>query len=465
MAMTEAREVGLKLRRLRRERGLTQADLASRLGISASYLNLLEHNRRKITVDLLFAVAAFFGIQPADLVDEEEERLASHLMEVFADDVFADSDVTNLDVRDLAHSSPSTARAVLKLYDHFRSGRQGPGQAPADGQFHRASDAISDFIQEQLNYFEPLEAAAQRVGEDMANAGEGFDAGARAYLHNVYGVDLRIESLPRGLVRTWSATAQVLTISDMVDDATRRFLVAQHIGMLSADREIDDIIAGSGLPETDAPVLARNVLSAYFAAALLMPYDDFLKACRHYRYDIERIGRRFQTSFEQVCHRMTTLQRRGASGIPLHLVRTDIAGNISKRFSASGIVVPRHSGACARWNIYSAFLSPDRINVQLSEMPDGTRFFCVAKAIAKGAERYNAPIRHLSIGIGCSILHAREMIYSDGIDFDHGTIVPIGVSCRICPRKDCSHRASLPADHHFQLSEDNRPETIYARLL
>lgn len=464
--MGEAKEAGLKLRRLRRERGLTQTDLAQRLGISSSYLNLLEHNRRKITVDLLFSIAAFFGIQPADLLDDDEDRLASHLMEVFADEVFAGSDVTNLDVRDFAHNNAATARAVIKLYDHFRSMPQARSQTAADsGQFHRATDAISDFVQENLNHFEQLEAAAERVGSDIANSGESLEAGARSYLHNVHGVELRSQSLPRGLVRNWSPADHVLTVSDMLSDASRRFLIAQHIGVLSAEREIADIIARSDLPDADAPVLARNVLSAYFAAALLMPYEPFLAACRQYRYDIERIGRRFQVSFEQVCHRMTTLQRRGASGIPMHLVRTDIAGNISKRFSASGIVVPRHSGACPRWNVYSAFLSPDRINVQLSEMPDGQRFFCVAKAISKGADRYNAPMRHLSIGIGCAVLHAREMIYSDGIDLERSAFVPVGVSCRVCSRKDCSHRAHPPADQRFEIDENSRPETIYARLL
>src|SRR5690606_13388679 len=150
-------------------------------------------------------------------------------------------------------------------------------------------------------------------------------------------------------------------------------LLAQQIGQMAAETEINAIIAQSDLPEGDAPALARNVLSAYFAAALIMPYAPFLRACRDYRYDIERLGRRFGASFEQVCHRMTTLQRKGASGIPLHLVRTDIAGNISKRFSLSGIHIPRHSGACPRWNIYAAFLAPERINVQVSQMPDGQK--------------------------------------------------------------------------------------------
>lgn len=207
------------------------------------------------------------------------------------------------------------------------------------------------------------------------------------------------------------------------------------------------------------------MLSAYFAAALIMPYEPFLRACREHRYDIDRIARRFGMSFEQVCHRMTTLQRKGAAGIPLHLVRTDIAGNISKRFSLSGIHIPRHSGACPRWNLYSAFLSPDRINVQLSQMPDGQRYFCIARTVLKGDHRYNAPRRYMSIGLGCSIHHAREMVYSDGVDLaGDSQVVPVGVGCRICPRLECGQRAHPPADHRFQLDELTRPESLYARM-
>ena len=167
-----------------------------------------------------------------------------------------------------------------------------------------------------------------------------------------------------------------------------------------------------------------------------MPYEPFLSACRETRYDIERIARRFGASFEQVCHRMTTLQRPAHSGIPLHLIRTDIAGNISKRFSLSGIHIPRHSGACPRWNVYGAFLHPEQINIQISQMPEGQRYFCVAKSIAKGGHRHNAPRRYLSIGLGCHIGYASAMVYSDGVDVSNPALaVPIGVGCRICPRR------------------------------
>ena len=381
MDETANMQIGGRIKRLRRQKKLAQADLAQALGISASYLNLIEHNRRKVTVPLLFSIAGYFGVEPGELVDSDEGRLVGDLMEAFGDDLFADSDVTNLEIRDLAHANPAAARAILRLYDRYRLVAKSAPAPAASGEsepFHLATDAISDFLQENANHFPALEAAAERMRADIDNSGDYFEAGLRTYLFNVFGVEVRLASLPHGIARQFEPRRNHLLVSDILPAESAVFLIAHHLGQLAAGAEIDAIIAASTLPEGDAPALARNVLAAYFAAALVMPYEPFLRACRDYRYDIERIGRRFGASFEQVCHRMTTLQRKGAAGIPLHLVRTDIAGNISKRFSLSGIHIPRHSGACPRWNVYAAFMAPERINVQLSQMPDGQQFFCQA---------------------------------------------------------------------------------------
>ena len=469
MSEQQDMQIGGRIKRLRRQKKIAQADLAQALGISASYLNLIEHNRRKVTVPLLFSIAGHYGVEPGELVDSDEGRLVGDLMEAFGDDLFADSDVTNLEIRDLAHANPAAARAILKLYDRYRL-VSGPGPAPTvPGEaepFHLATDAISDFLQEKANHFPELEDAAERIRADIDRSSDSFEAGLRTYLFNVFGVEVKLASLPHGIARQLDQRRNHLLVSDILPAESGLFLVAHQLGQLAAGAEIEQIIAASTLPEGDAPALARNVLSAYFAAALIMPYAPFLRACRDYRYDIERLGRRFGASFEQVCHRMTTLQRKGAAGIPLHLVRTDIAGNISKRFSLSGIHIPRHSGACPRWNVYSAFLSPERISVQLSQMPDGQKYFCIARTIAKGDYRYNAPRRYMSIGLGCSIHHAREMIYSDGMDLaGESQLVPVGTGCRICPRMECGQRAHPPADHRFWLDDDIRPESLYARMI
>lgn len=463
MAATEV-QIGGRLRRLRRLKGISQAQLAEALEISASYLNLIEHNRRRITVPLLFRAAGYFGVEPGELAESDDARLTGDLMEVFGDDIFADADLTNQDIRDLAANHPAVGRAVLKLFDHLKYLRRPETRAEeAVGTGHNVvTEAVSDFLQENANHFPSLEAAAERVRRDIDHSGEGFEQGLRSWLFNVFGIETRLASLPQGLVRRLEDGGRVLAIADTLEPESALFAMAQQAALLCAGAEIETLIETSTLPQPDAAPLARNVLASYTAAALIMPYEAFYTACRDTRYDIERLGRRFRASFEQVCHRMTTLQRPGMAGIPLHLVRTDIAGNISKRFSLSGIHIPRHSGACPRWNVYSAFLNPGQINVQLSQMPDGQRYFCIAKAITKGGYAHNAPRRHIAIGLGCAITHASSMIYADGIDIDAPSgAVPIGVGCRICPRKECGQRAHPPADHRFSETTGERMENLY----
>ncbi|MDR3471043.1 MAG: short-chain fatty acyl-CoA regulator family protein [Devosia sp.] len=462
-------QIGGRIKRLRRQKQLSQSQLAEAIGISASYLNLIEHNRRRITVALLFKLAGYFGVEPGELADNDESRLTGDLMELFGDDLFADSDLTNQDIRDLASSNPNAARAVVRLFDTYRQLSHGSatvsGADAAGTGYHQATEAISDFLQDRANYFPTLEAAAERIRADIDHASDVFSYGLKTYLFNVFGIEWRLGSLPHGVARRFDQDRRQLVIADTLPPESGVFAVAHQTGLMGAEQEIRDIIATSNLPDGDAPALARNVLASYFAAALIMPYEPFHRACRDTRYDIERIARRFNASFEQVCQRMTALQRPGLSGIPLHLVRTDIAGNISKRFSLSGIQIPRHSGACPRWNVYAAFLHPEQINIQISQMPEGQRYFCIAKAIVKGGYRHNAPRSYLSIGLGCNISHAHEMIYSDGVDLANPSqTVPIGVGCRICPRHECGQRALPPADHRFTLSEMDRPESLYARI-
>lgn len=460
-----APQIGGKIRRLRRQKELSQVELAGAVGISPSYLNLLEHNRRKVTVALLFAFSDYFGIAPGELGEGDEGQLLGDLMEAFGDELFADFDLTNQEVRDFAFANPVVGRAVLRLFDGYRDRAGRESGAIEDNETRPpATEAISDFLQENANHFPPLEEAAERVREDVDRASDSFELGLSAYLENVFDLRWRSAPLPKGLARQLAPSGRVLQVSETMPRESATFSVAHHLAQLAASEEIEAILEGSSLPE-EALGLARNALASYFAGALLMPYEPFLQACKDLRYDVERLEYRFHCSFEQVCHRMTTLQRPGQAGVPMHLIRTDVAGNISKRFSLSGIHIPRHAGACPRWNVHTAFLQPGRLNVQISEMPDGRRFFCLARSIEKGGHGHNAPRRQVSIGLGCDIVHARKLVYSDGLDLKaESQVVPIGVTCTICPRRGCEHRAHPPADHRYELDPTERPETLLGSL-
>ena len=197
----------------------------------------------------------------------------------------------------------------------------------------------------------------------------------------------------------------------------------------------------------------------------MMPYDDFLKSAKHHRYDVEILMHHYACSFEQVTHRLTNLQRPGNAGVPFHFLKTDIAGNVSKRFSLSGIHIPRHGGSCPRWNVYTAFLNPGKIHPQISKMPDGKVYFCIARAFEKGIEKHGMPKSFVSIGLGCDMKYAKDLVYSEGIDLTNRKLqMPIGVSCRICPRVECQQRAFPPIDKELKLDIKYRGTSPYVTI-
>jgi predicted transcriptional regulator len=256
----------------------------------------------------------------------------------------------------------------------------------------------------------------------------------------------------------------------MLPVPSRTFQLAHQIALLAFRKEIDALVSGGKFSTPEADQLARSALANYFASAVMTPYQRFLEAARSTRYDISVLKSRFGMSFEQVCHRLTTLRRKNAEGLPFHLIRVDIAGNISKRFTASGIHMARFGAACPRWNVYDSFATPGILRVQVSEMPDGQRFFCVARTIRpSGRTLGRAGLlqagAQLAIGLGTNVQHARDIAYADGLNLDDPQVITkIGVSCRTCPRNDCADRA-LPSMHQrLELDENRRGVSTYARV-
>jgi predicted transcriptional regulator/DNA-binding XRE family transcriptional regulator len=466
-------KLGGRIRRLRRQEGLSQAALAIELGISASYLNLIEHNRRNLTVPLLIKLAERFELELSEIAESDEGRLSADLMEAFGDDLFGDIDLTTTDVRDLVTSNSTVARAILALYDRYRNMRDDAETVGAQARTNHddvtisdrlPSEQVSDFLQARANYFPELEESAERVNHDSSLSGEDTLGAMSTFLTNTFGV--RVMDMPEDYtraVRRFDPDSRILGLSKMLPADSRNFQAAHQIGLLAADREIDMLVDEGDFTNEDGRTLARIALANYFAGALLMPYDTFHKAAKTHRYDVELLQHRFGVSFEQACHRLTTLQRPRKRGVPFHLLRADIAGNISKRFSLSGIHIPRHGGACPRWNVYTAFLQPGTINVQISQMPDGKTFFCIARTVHKANGGYGQPRSYLSIGLGCEMSDAAALVYADGINLERPErIVPIGVSCRTCPRMDCGQRAFPPVAHALETDENARGVSAYS---
>jgi predicted transcriptional regulator/transcriptional regulator with XRE-family HTH domain len=476
-------KIGPKIRRLRRQEGLSQAALAERLDVSASYLNLIEHNRRKVTVPLLLKLSDLFDVPVDRLAEEEESRLYSDVMDALSDPMFEEYDIRNTDIRDLVEVSPETARALLHACDSYHAtlteARSLAAQAADDpdsvaglggvlgagGQ--SAADIVSDLIQEKSNFFQDLEDEADRVRREIGTVGgsaRSLDA-LSDYLVQAHEVRVSFtEPAADGATATrrFEPRQKRLEVSQRLPGASRAFQLAHQIALLSAGPVIDMLLMENGLREDQPRALGRVALANYFAAALLLPYDDFLASARESRYDIELLQHRWRAGFEQICHRLTTLNKPGNRGVPLHMLRVDLAGNISKRFTLSGLPIPRHGGACSRWNIYAAFLNPGQIQAQVSRLPDGAAFFCIARTVVKGGIGFGAQRNVLSIGLGCDIRHAKDLVYADAFDLTHPErFSEIGVACRLCERMDCTQRAFPPVHLRYKIEENVRGPSPY----
>ena len=471
--MQETAHLGAKVRAIRRQRGLTQAQLAERLGISASYLNLIEHNKRPLSAPLLIKLAESFDLDLRSLSLDHHARSVADLMEVFGDPIFEPHDVTNADVREIAAASPGAARAIVALYQAYRAAREAADTLTAkltDGDLegvdssHLPTEEVSDLIQRHMNHFPELEAGAEALWREARLDRGDLSTGLMHYLREL-GVEVRVARTAEmgSAVRRYDPDAKVLYLSEVLRRGSRNFQLAYQIGLLAQAGALEKLSADPHLASPASRALARVALASYYAGAVLMPYAPFLEAARSERYDLELLGHRFRASFEQTCHRLTTLRRPGAEGVPFHFVRVDIAGNISKRFSASGLRFARFAGACPRWAVFEAFTTPGLFRVQLSQMPDGTTYFWIARTVNRQGGGYHAPRSTVAIGLGCEVAHARSLVYADGVALDsREAVVPVGLTCRLCERMDCEQRAFPPLQHPLQVNENVRGVSFYA---
>jgi predicted transcriptional regulator len=246
-------------------------------------------------------------------------------------------------------------------------------------------------------------------------------------------------------LRRMDAATRRLIVSPSLSDGQQAFQIATQLALVAYADVVDGEVRGAGLIDEQSAALARHGLAHYFAGALLMPYRAFLRAATDGRYDIESLQQRFHVGFESVCHRLSTVQRPGERGVPFYFVRVDQAGNISKRQSATSFHFAQQGGACPLWHVHEAFAQPGRILTQVAEMPDGTRFFGIARTVERGGGGFLKPRKIFAIGLGCEIGHAHALVYADGLDLAQPRgAVPIGPGCRVCPRPACAQRAFPP---------------------
>ncbi|GAB5387547.1 MAG: short-chain fatty acyl-CoA regulator family protein [Alphaproteobacteria bacterium] len=470
--------LGHKIRRLREEQALTQAAMAEAIGISTSYLNLLERNQRPITVPLLLKLGQAFDIDLVSFAEDEEAQLADRLRDSLADLALEDTHVPAAELRDTALSAPNMARAFLRLHRDHKSMREefkalaesvASGAANTGGMVPQRARAfpaeeVRDFFLKADNHFPALEAEAETLVQE-ANAAPGTARYALSrFVEEQLG--MRVKVMPPdvmvGATRRLDRHSRRILLSEMLPPHSKAFQIATQICWLAHRPLLDDLTEKGDFSTDEARSLARAALTNYFAGAVLMPYTLFLSAAKELRYDIDVLARRFGTSFEQTAHRLTTLQRPGARGVPFFLLKADKAGNISKRFSAGGQQFARIGGACPRWVIWDAFSSPGRIVTQYGELPDQTGWFTLARSVTTISGGYHQPAQHFALALGTDTRHAAELVYADGFDFKQKEAAwPIGLNCRVCERLDCAQRAFPPLNHKLVVDENVRSQSAY----
>ncbi len=449
---------GAKLRETRQRLSLTQKDFAARLGISLPYLNQMENNNRPVSTTVVLALAQEFGFDVTELSTGDAERMASDMREALADPVFSDPPPL-ADLRLTAANAPALARAFLELHSAYRQTHERLASLDEalgrdDAQTQQSPwNEVRDFFHYCDNYIDAVDRAAERfgtIGPPRQSAQERAVARLGEIGISVINVDSdKLRHLDRG--------NGVLYLSSRAAPETRSFQMLLQLALLTQDQLFEATLDLARFQSSEARAIAKIGLGNYYAGAAMMPYGAFLDAAQDCRHDLEILSSRFGASIEQVAHRLSTLQRPGAKGIPFFFVRVDQAGTITKRHSATLMQFARYGGACPLWNVHRAFETPGRFLRQLAETPDGVRYISLARDVSKPGGSFGAPVRRFAIALGCEVKHAEALVYADNLGLSNpAAFEPIGISCRICERTNCHQRSIPPLERRLQVRPDER---------
>jgi len=450
--------LGARLKRLRRQLALTQTAMATDLGVSPSYLNHIERNQRPVSAQLLLRLAEVYDVDLRTLSQTTGPGEAE-VLEALADPAFRGLAVPRHEVLQLVEEAPALADAFLRLYrahaerrarDHAGAGRGTGEETPADW--------VREHVQGRRNHFPELDQLGETLHAELFAdplAPEHFETAARIRLRTRH--DLAVRTLPPEVMVEWTRRfdphRRRLLLAETLGPASRAFAVAYQLALTEHSAALNAMVAAAAPPDEAASRLLKVSLTNTLAAAILMPYAAFHRLAEDTGYDLARLQARFGVSFEQAAHRMTTLSRPGARGVPFFLIRVDQAGNVSKRFAADGFPFARFGGACPRWNLHAAFRTPGRVVTQIVETPDGGRWFTLSRTVDRQGRGAAGDGQDLAIGLGCELRHAERLVYARGLDLAAPEVTPIGPACRLCERHPCAERAAPPLDRSLAVDD------------
>lgn len=450
--------LGPRLRRLRRDLGLTQAHMAADLEISPSYIALMERNQRPVTAETLLRLARAYKVDFSDFTEEAGSDIAGRLQNVMRDPIFQDIDIQPLEAADIVHSFPAFAEAMLRLHTAYKEEQFALADRRQDTQDGGDAGAVGDpvaavrtFLAARRNFFPVLDAASERLAARIAEAG-----GLIAFIQQKH--QLRVRRLPpevmTGSLRRLDWHRKELQLDDTLDLASQNFQLAQQLAYLEFYQDIQAAAQEGNFENENARRLAQRSLAAYCAAATIMPYAAFAKAVEGRHYDIEALARQFGASFEQAAHRITTLQKPGQERIPFFFIRVDVAGNVSKRLNGGGFPFARHGGGCPLWSVHSVFQTPRKVVTQWLELPDGQRFFSIARTVSSGGGGFGLAKVERAVALVCEAQFAERLVYARNQPKPVAP-TPIGIACRICHRMTCIARSEPPIGRQI-LPDDYR---------
>lgn len=460
--------VGPQLRQLRRTRKETQAEMAKALGVSPAYVNLLENNQRSLSVQMLMALSDVYGVDWRDLVQDPSSGILTELRSVLQDPIFERApDLQEL--RAAIDHAPGLVEQFLMIYRVHRNTldkilRQGRERMPADLLASSPETVIHDFFRNHRNHFPELETAAEKLRAETPCGPDDVYAVLKARLADRHGLTVKIEPVEAmsEALRIHDREADEVRLSAALDHPNRTFQLAHVLCLVEFPKELQLLTRDSGVTSPAALARCQVELANYFAAAVVMPYTEFHETAETTQYDVDRIASAFGVSFEQVCQRLTTLQRKNASGVPFFFLRVDKAGNVTKRFNSTTFTLAEYGGACPVWNIHTAFRTPGVITPQFVELPEGERYFTISRTTERPVFSRDSQDRRLAVALGCEVRFADRIAYAGSFNFDSENLYsPIGINCHLCPRQNCSQRAHQPLFKELTISPDRRGNTRY----
>ena len=486
--------VGPRVRRIRNSLELTQTAMAAELGISPSYLNLIERNQRPLTAQLVLKLVSTYKIDVEDLQPSNDSGSLSALKEVFSDPLLEGELPGDTELLEISDAAPNASAAVVKLYRAYTEqqerlsdlsrlmGETGKIIGPQEKQL--PVDVVRSVFENSPWCFPALELAADRISQALKQH-SGRMAALYALLRADHGISVQIlpvETMPIWRKR-YDRHSQRLFLSERLPRYDRAELVAQELVMLREAKVLDEEIELLKITGDEAQRLARMELARYTALAVLMPYSKFLQTAERVSHDLTRLSSRFETSFAQVAQRLVSMQDKSAgkkAGLPFFMMEVDVAGTILRRVGAKGFPIARFGGNCPKLAVHTSFAAPGEITAERVITPSGDVYLTICKTLDGPAASIGQRPQRTAVLLGLEDEYAKAVLNAGsgnkggkgavvftGEDVPTRSIahaqllpdvsnfppVPIGSTCRLCERSDCVSRSAPPITRPLGLDD------------